>query len=212
MSIHAASDRAEEREVLELVIDILLSSLQHNTSNLAVESELVRWKNCGRLDAGFREKLPATVRHAVTLLASQFQGARLFRYDVCSSTKCGHVYRCATLSDRHCPCCKSPRYTNPSTGAQPRAIRTMLWMSIVDFVRCRLLEDATNAAHLGRRASRADPDTIADVCDSRLWKVRRGVCRWGEQCPYGARSRLPARACLHSPLLPLHVCLPLKAS
>ena len=157
--------------MLELVIDILLASLRHNTCNLAVEADLLRWKKCGRLDPRFREKLPATVRQSVKLLASRFRGAQLFRYDVCGSVHCGHVYRCATSGDRYCPCSNSPRYTDSGPGSPPRAVRTMLWLSVVDFVKCRLLADTTNAAHLGRPATRADPGTIGDVHDARLWKV-----------------------------------------
>lgn len=189
-------------EVIGLVCDILLSSMQHNTAYRAVESDLRRWRSNPRVDAEFRSLLPSDVRQAVRLLGSQLAGVTIIRYDVCSSDHCGHVYRCHSAGAHACPVCGEARYLSPAGHrARPRARRTMLWASIIDTIRSRLLREPQNFKDLRYHSTERPGHAtgyISDVYDGRLWQVRRAAASsWCLVVPHvvvAGQSRLNASA------------------
>lgn len=162
---------------MDLISDMLLSSLEHNTTYTAVEAELRRWRRGTHVDRAFQTRLPCSVRQAIRLLCKSLGGVDMLRYDVCAGQRCGHVYRCASQALEFCPACGEPRFMPAADGSQ-RPRQTILWVSIRSFLQQRILGDPENRAFLGWHSSPArragDGDIMSDVYDGDVWQVSAG--------------------------------------
>ena len=98
-------------EVFRIVMDILERKVLHNRTAADVTGELRNWRQSPAVEEHVRILLPEDESQMLSMVDSII-GLRRFTYDVCSTAKCHHVFRCDTASAQTCPRCARERSTS----------------------------------------------------------------------------------------------------